>query len=608
MTAASFHDAVMPDPSSRESRLTGFAGAEELPVASQPSRWLHLDKQVLVLFLLPLVQWFVNPNWIFPPVGIDSWVYLGYQVDLPDHLRMFDGQYYGTRLTALLPGWLVHQVFSGVTANGVLHLGLYYACVFSLYGTLRRVVSPHGAGMAAALLGTHSHFMNTMGWDYVDSYGVTYFFLATWLLGTANRSAWWPLWIHLAGAALAALAIANVVYAILLPFPFLVYLVENRIRKGHPLWQGVYFLFSSSLAFTLLLCCLNEAITGRFWFFGPSIAWGQNFIAQNPVNPWRLPAGEWLPNATWIAIPLIAAIGSIAVLISSRHEPWSAQSLERKIWPVQMVAVAAMFLLFEATGKLCPLQFSFYSSLLIPSAFLSLGVQFDRFSSVMGRPAFLALAALSVAALFLGEVVELYLESLFPIPLLVAPALLGLFGLLLLCLPRIWAAGFLAIVFCSGMLNAHGHFFSAIQYGIKNNMSEAAKNLDRNRQSLYEAVAKTNTAVRLASTHDEVWFWYDEKDLFSSAYKCVASTYNFGFRMIGTQFPTFNETPSFVFDRFHKGGVNVVILTQDPDAMEKGLAALKEAKVEARPIGKKSIGKGLVHYELIMIHIPSKNP
>jgi len=595
-------------PGADEARLPSFSNREPLSVSNQPFRWSQIDKQVLVLFLLPLVQLLINPNWIFPPVGIDSWVYLGYQLDLPNHLRMFDGQYYGTRLTALLPGWLVHQVFSAVAANCVLHLGLYYTCVFSLYGTLRRVVSARAAGMAAALLGTHSHFMNTMGWDYVDSYGIAYFFLATWLLGTANRSSWWPLWVHLAGLSLAALAIANVVYVILLPFPFIVYLVENRIRKGHPLWLGLYFLFSSSLGFTLLLCCFNESITGRFWFFGPSIAWGHNFVSQNPVNPWRLPAGEWLPNATWIAVPLISTIGSLAVLISSRRDAVSVHSLERNIWPLQMLGLAAMFLSLEATGKLCPLQFSFYSSVLIPAAFLSLGVQLDSFCQALERPTYLALGALSVACLFLGEVVELYLESLVFIPLLIAPGIIGILGVVLLWFRGLRGAGFLAIVFSSGMLNSHGHFFSAIQYGIKNNMSDAAKDLDRNRRSLYEVVAKTNTVVRLASSQDEIWFWYDEKDLLSSAYKCVASTYNYGFRMIGTQFPTFNETPSFVFDRFHKGGVNVVILTQDPQGMEKGLTALREAKVQARPIGKKSIGKGPVRYELIMIHIPPKSP
>ena len=64
--------------------------------------------QVGALLALPLILLCLDPNWIFPTLIHDPWIYLGYAIDPWRMLTAFAGMYYGDRLTMILPAALFH--------------------------------------------------------------------------------------------------------------------------------------------------------------------------------------------------------------------------------------------------------------------------------------------------------------------------------------------------------------------------------------------------------------------------------------------------------------------------------------------------------------------
>src|SRR5215471_19341269 len=91
------------------------------------------------LLLLPIVVLWYQDNSLFPPPGqIDTWVYLGFFRNLVNFKRdLFAGTYYGSRLTWILPGWVVHSLLPPVAASAALHLSVLLTAVLSLFETLR---------------------------------------------------------------------------------------------------------------------------------------------------------------------------------------------------------------------------------------------------------------------------------------------------------------------------------------------------------------------------------------------------------------------------------------------------------------------------------------
>jgi hypothetical protein len=69
----------------------------------------RVDFSLLVILALPWTLLATGANWVFDYVFrqsyIDPWVYFGYFLDLPAHLKAFQGTYYGSRLSWILLGY-----------------------------------------------------------------------------------------------------------------------------------------------------------------------------------------------------------------------------------------------------------------------------------------------------------------------------------------------------------------------------------------------------------------------------------------------------------------------------------------------------------------------
>ena len=160
-----------------EPREDGIEGSVQAPLAGGACRG------ILILLVLPWVSLAIDPNWIYSRLLRDFWIYYGYFRNFPDHLSWFHEQYFSSRLSVILPGALAYQLFPPLIANAILHLGLYYVCVLSLYLALCRSCDRASSLVAAIALGANPAFLEAVGRDYVDGFG-----MANFLVGLLLRS------------------------------------------------------------------------------------------------------------------------------------------------------------------------------------------------------------------------------------------------------------------------------------------------------------------------------------------------------------------------------------------------------------------------------------
>src|SRR2546423_886822 len=80
----------------------------------------------------PWVLLAVNRSWLFLNGSfVDGWIYFGFFHNLREYQNIYasansthQGFYYDDRLSWILPGYLVYQLFPPLVANYILHIGL----------------------------------------------------------------------------------------------------------------------------------------------------------------------------------------------------------------------------------------------------------------------------------------------------------------------------------------------------------------------------------------------------------------------------------------------------------------------------------------------------
>jgi hypothetical protein len=207
---------------------------------------------VVAVLLLPLLVLWHRDNVLYsPPLHTDPWFYLGFFKDLVDFKRdLFPGSHMGSRYSWILPGYLVHLLFSPVAANFILHLTVHSIAVLSLFSILRATAGARAAFLTAMVFSLHPWLWAATRWDYVDGPDIAYCLLAMALL---TRSARQPVRrgsLLLAGMALAGMLYTNLSWITIAPLLLLYYIALVRAWHRTPmirsllaacLWSGAGF-------------------------------------------------------------------------------------------------------------------------------------------------------------------------------------------------------------------------------------------------------------------------------------------------------------------------------------------------------------------------------
>nr|MCU0481981.1 hypothetical protein [Anaerolineae bacterium] len=224
---------------------------------------------IALIVMLPIVLALVNPNWIFNVNIVDDYAYLGFQMDYPKYIGWSPAEesYAIERLSALMPGYVVRQIFSPMVANFILHLGVYYVTVFSVYGVLNLLTNSKVALITVLLFGQHPIILRSLGWDYVDGYALAYFILIIFFLTQSVGSARRRLYLIMAGASFILMINANFFNLFYFPAILAYYLLINQWRNiAHTLispmlWGGV-----GAIVMYVGLAGLYYALTGNLLF------------------------------------------------------------------------------------------------------------------------------------------------------------------------------------------------------------------------------------------------------------------------------------------------------------------------------------------------------
>jgi len=484
----------------------------------------------LAVALLPLLVLWHRDNALYPPPWYgDSWFYLGFFRNLLEFKRsLFFNMYYGSRLSWVLPGFLIHSVFPVVAANSILHLSVHIVATLSLFSTLRLTAGARRAYLATMVFSVQPWLWAATGWDYPDGAGIAYCLLAMALL---TRNALQPVgkWsLLLAGMALAAMAYAHLFLASLTPLLLLYYIGSAWAWRRTPpieaarrlfLWAGAGFGIV-----TAAFCCINYVLDGNVWFYAPSIvqarSMASNFLYFKPV---------WAEHqlVPWLWPAVTGSIAALLLLPSRVRRELTGRNAAALLFSAQLLLAFAYMAFLQLRGSTV-LGHHPYVSYLLPFTFLAIGISFWPAVETMSLRGYLMVCS-AAAAVFAAVWFE-PLGMLLPTSPAAQQAWLGLCGGVLplaLLLRRRLAGTLLAIAgfgaFCCLSLAQTTNLYWVDLHG--------------NREQ-YQRLMDARQRIEKWRGHYPILFWYDKQEPAYFEYCALNATYISEFARISEHFPS----------------------------------------------------------------------
>jgi hypothetical protein len=99
----------------------------------------------------------------------------------------------------------------------------------------------------------------------------------------------------------------------------------------------------------------------------------------------------------------------------------------------------------------------------------------------------------------------------------------------------------------------------------------------------------------------DTWFWYDDREPMAYVYLSASSAYLYGYRLIGTKGPDLSVATDATRHHLRTHDVMVAVLSQDPAAADKAVAALAGIGVRAAPCWRQPIRRGTVEYDVTIL-------
>lgn len=552
----------------------------------------RIDWGFLVILALPWAILYTGANWIFDYVVgtnmIDTWIYSGFFLDLSAHLKRFPATYYGSRLAWILPGHLVYALFPFRIAPYVLHMGVFYAAVLSLYFTLKHTVGQRAGLLSAVLIGGYGYFLWAAGWDYPDGASLTYFLLTMAALTQAARQQRSWAWLAIAGALCGAMIYTQLFLIFFTPSLLLYYVAANRELRRHSLKIDALALACGFLAISLFLAVINRRLGGDLLFYSPSIRFAIA-LAGKP-NPWKVPFHLWWRRATWLVLPALAVLGSLSFLIVN----WKARTNLRIrfgiVFQLCFLMCASTSVLFEAKGDPV-VEYFYYASLLIPTMFLALGAQLaalvEGLSSRFFALVVCAAIGSSVLAYFVSPVSQLTLSLNSHAPFMVL--VIALAGILVFFLTGITAKVSTLTLACVALalVNiANGYFRVADPDLAKRG---------------FPAIVESVQAIQSAEPNGRLLFWYRSSEPSGSFFRSVASVYLWGYSIINERFPSLAEGA----DTMQRPAPNthLVLLSEDQNALQQADSVLNQIGLGTQLLAQTRIQEGKFAWTMFFVKL-----
>ena len=561
-------------PAAPSPQVVGAQGA----VAVRAQQELPTAASVAVLVALPVTLLLLDSTWIYSGPHRDHWLYYGYFRSAFAYASLHPDLYYSSRMSVNLLGFLFHHLLPPLAANFALHLSLYWAAVLSFFGTAAIVFGRRPALLGAISLGVHPMFLQAVGSNYVDGFGLTYFLVALFCLALAARGHVPRVGLFLCGAFCAALVAANILYVLYLPLLAAAFLFLNRQ------WARRSFLHSGALAVAggaaamAAMGVLNRVAGGPFFFLRSSLSYAWGIGSGRIANIWRRADSAWLVDAVWLVFPVLATCGAIAVLVHARGMIGRERAM---ILAGQVQCVAFMLgVVLLSLDWMDLLQFPFTASILIPPACLALAGQVAYLGVGISRRAYaLALGSLMLATglrwAFHPEREDLLPWIATPVPVTV-PLLVGLAGVAVVLAGARGAAAVSAFVVATAL----SHGLIATKF-FEPSRGEQARDLFLQMVGAVTAIERADPSLRIRT-------WYNQQDEHGQVFDAIACSFLLCERLVNTGFPNLPDRRMCDQDLLEPGQL-IAILSARPQAFAEAAQALAHVGLVAEPLRREEI-------------------
>jgi hypothetical protein len=493
----------------------------EPPRANSTRLWPY----VLAVLLLPALVLWRQDNTLFTGVGyLDPWFYLGFFRNLANFKgSAFPFTYYGSRLSWILPGALVHSLFPPLAANCILHLAVQSVATVSLFTTLRIAAGARRAFLSTMVFSVNPWLWNATGWDYVDGVGIAYCLLTMALLTSAAVRPVKRWTLLAAGMALAALVYTNLFWVALAPLLPLYYValawMWHRTAVIRSFLSLCLWFGAGCVVVTGTLGGINWMLDGHFWFYAPSVLTGLRLISQRDVW-WQ---SIWLDHvlAPWLWFGVIAGSTGLVLLPYRLRRPFTGSNAASLLFVAQWLLALGFLGYMQGRGSQA-LGLSFYASYLLPMTFLVIGTSFWPAAEKISQARYLLICC--IAAVTFGAAWYDYATLILPTwqssPRQVLVGCCALASGLAL---RRRAVGILLAI--AGL----AIFTSLARFGMPEDPHAYRRQ--------YEALMRARERIETIRNGGYVRFWYDAHDPAVQDYDALSSTYLWSSSLWGNQFP-----------------------------------------------------------------------
>lgn len=527
---------------------------------------------IAVLLAIPALVLLRQTNAIFPdPTFTDTWIYLGFFKNFYDFKRyLFTETYYASRLSWILPGWLINRVLSPEVANYLAHLGVFYLLIFSLYSAVSRLAHCRAAFVAALTCGFYPYLWRSVGSNYVDGAGIAYYMASFALLTRAAFSEHRRMALTLAGIFAAATIHTNLFWCV--PASLLAVHYCGMVVLRTKTWRRAIsdLLTWFTLGFLALNGCLaaiDFGMVGDPWFFLPSIRFLQRYGTVSILQHYG--AFGW-PLYQWLKYPLAMLIAGLSVTAFRVWRYGSRKNMQAILVIAHLGLLFAVFVVFEGRGTTV-LTLEYYASYLIPLTFLALGVTLPPVEA----PKVFAGWTIALAGAFSYT----WWANSRP-----APEEWTITGVL----PPI------AIIVLAGILRVQpaAATASVLGLGLLTYSVRPPSGLGPNdHRDVFRHLMQASSHVEFERQGRPVRFWYDRSESSGREFKALCSMYVYNYSLISEKFPTFPD------DRPVEPGVLLIMPAKREDVPARALEALKRKGLggSVRDTGTIGTGKDAYH-------------
>jgi hypothetical protein len=566
----------------------------------------------LLLALLPAAQALLDRGWLFDGPGRDPWIYYSYFRFARIYLAEDPDLYYGSRLSVILPGYLLRHLLPAVAAQLALHLTLYGCALAAFYFTARVVAGRRGALLASLLLGGQTYFLWAIGRNYVDGFGITYLLVALAALTAAAASP--RRWrrralLAAAGAAAVALVSANLFYAVYLPLLAACFMVLDR-RLGRESaerrtgWRGLLAAAPWAAAGGAAAFAGYDA-AGWLWghgdrfYLAPTLRFLWGFSREPSI--FKHPFATWGAHASWLVFPLIVLGGTVAVL-ARRQAPapaaggaagaggGAAGGAMGRYFQVQYLACFAAMVAIELEPHGVTLEYPSYASLLLPPACLALAGQLAPLVEGLAPRVFAGFAVALAVALVPASLAGMHMHAAGTPPTIALALGLGALAVAALAAGRrerwrrrgwlgLGPAVLVALALAGSMLAAQAA-----------RLRRPGPSADDDPYRFFQQTDGALSALRQVDPSLRLRLWYDTGEEAGPLYDTLATAFRLCRRLVTFSFPDAAGGRMCDGERLHPG-MKVAVLSQRPAAATAaaaehalGAIGLRAHWLEVRPL------------------------